>query len=80
MRQGQSADGAMGMERVWRPRQAAMKQALARIKPAQLTGLLIDAGRADRAIKGALQLDPWLELEALVARFCGVKLARANVA
>lgn len=80
VRQGQSADAAMGMERVWRPRQVAMKQALVRIKPAQLKGLLIDAGRADRAIKGALQLDPWLELEALVARLSGIKLARARVA
>jgi DNA polymerase-3 subunit delta len=80
MRQGQSADSAMGAAYVWRPRQAAMKQAIVRIKPAQLKGLLIDAGRVDRAIKGALALDPWLEMEALVARFCGVKLARTKVA
>jgi len=36
---------------VWRPRQAAMKQALGRIKAPQLRNLLLDAGRVDRAIK-----------------------------
>lgn len=79
MRQGQTADAAMGMAYVWRPRQAAMKQALGRIKPPQLLNLLLDAGRVDRAIKGALQLDPWLEIEALLARFCGVRLARPRI-
>ena len=77
VRQGQSADSAVNAVGVWRPRQAAMKQALGRLKPAQINGLIEDACRVDRSIKGALRRDPWLELQALVARFAGVSLARA---
>ena len=77
MRKGQNADAAMNALYVWRPRQAAMKQALARLKPAALRAMLLDAERADRAIKGVLRSDPWLEFEALVARLSGARLARA---
>lgn len=80
MRNGQSADSAMNAVYVWRPRQAAMRQALARLKPSAVRGLLLDASRVDRAIKGALRTDPWVELEGLVARFSGVRLARARAA
>jgi DNA polymerase-3 subunit delta len=77
VRQGQSADSAVNAVGVWRPRQAAMKQALGRLKVPQIYGLIEDACRVDRSIKGALRRDPWLELQALVARFAGVPLARA---
>jgi DNA polymerase-3 subunit delta len=77
MRSGMTAEAAMNAEYVWRPRQAAMKQALARLKSGQVRGLLVDAGRVDRSIKGVLRSDAWAELEALVARFAGTKLARA---
>jgi DNA polymerase III subunit delta len=77
MSKGQSADSAMNAIYVWRPRQAAMKHALSRLKPAAVRNLILDAERVDRAIKGALRCDPWAELEGLVARFSGVKLARA---
>ena len=77
MRQGQSADSAMNALYVWRGRQAAMKQALARLKPAHVRSLLLDAERADRAIKGVLRTSPWVEFERLVARLAGVRLARA---
>ena len=77
MRSGMTAEAAMNAEYVWRPRQAAMKQALARLKSGQVRGLVVDAGRVDRSIKGVLRSDPWVELEALLARFAGVKLARA---
>lgn len=80
MRNGQSADSAMNAVYVWRPRQAAMKQALSRLKPGAVRGLLLDASRADRATKGVLRTDPWVELEALVARFAGVRLARSRAA
>jgi DNA polymerase-3 subunit delta len=80
MRNGQSADAAMNALYVWRPRQAAMRQALARLQPGAVRGLLIDASRVDRAIKGVVRTDPWVELEGLVARFCGVRLSRAKVA
>ncbi len=77
MRSGQTADAAMAAEHVWRPRQAAMRLALARLKGPSIVGLLSDAARVDRAIKGALKRDPWMEMEALIARLAGVRLARA---
>ena len=49
-----------------------MKQALARLSRAQVRKLLLTAERVDRAIKGVLNgVDPWLELEALVAGMAG---------
>ncbi len=77
MRRGQSAESAMNGIYVWRPRQAAMKQALERIKPPAMRQLLLDAERVDRAIKGVLRTDPWVEFERLVARLAGVNLAPA---
>jgi DNA polymerase-3 subunit delta len=76
MHKGQSADGAMNAIYVWRARQAAMKQALGRLRPSIVRSLLLDAERADRAIKGVLRTDPWLEFEALIARLAGARLAR----
>ena len=80
MGNGQSADSAMNAIYVWRPRQAAMKQALQRLKPATIQDLLLDAARVDQAIKGVLRVDAWVELEALVARLAGVRVARPRVA
>ena len=77
MRGGQSADAAMNALYVWRNRQPAMKQALSRLKPAAVRGLLQDAERVDQAIKGVLRTNPWTEFERLVARLSGVRLARA---
>jgi DNA polymerase III subunit delta len=77
MSNGQSADSAMNAIYVWRPRQPAMKHALARLSAADIRGLILDAERVDRSIKGALRCNPWIELEALVARLSGVKLSRA---
>jgi DNA polymerase-3 subunit delta len=77
IRAGQSADSAMNALYVWRPRQAAMRQALHRLAPDTLKDLLLDAERVDRAIKGVLRTDPWVEFEALVARFAGAQLGRA---
>jgi DNA polymerase-3 subunit delta len=77
MRRGQSADGAMNVLYVWRNRQPAMKQALARLKPAAVREMLLSAERADRMIKGVIRSDPWLEFERLVASLAGVKLAAA---
>lgn len=77
---GQSADSAMMAAGVWRPRQAAMKQALTRLKVPALRAMLVDAAQVDAAIKGAIRRDPWVELRGLVARLAGVKLARPKVA
>ena len=80
MENGQNADSAMNAIYVWRPRQPAMKQALARLRPSMTRRLIMDAERVDRSIKGVLRNDPWVELEALVARFAGVPLARVRAA
>jgi DNA polymerase III subunit delta len=77
MRRGQSAESAMNTLYVWRPRQSAMQQALRRMNPHTLRNLLLDAERVDRCIKGVVRTDPWLELERLVARLAGVKIAAA---
>lgn len=77
---GQSADSALQSAGVWRPRQAAMKQALLRLKVPALRAMLVDAAQVDAAIKGVNRRDPWLELRGLVARLAGVKLARPKVA
>lgn len=75
MRRGQSAESAMNTLYVWRPRQSAMAQALGRMNPHTLRNLILDAERVDRAIKGVVKANPWLELERLVARLAGVKVA-----
>ena len=74
MRRGQGADAAMNAEYVWRPRQAAMKQALSRLQSPALQRLLVDASNVDRSIKGLRRSNPWLELAALVARLAGVRM------
>jgi len=76
MKSGQSVDAAMNAEYVWRPRQPAMKQALARLKLPAIHALLRDAAQVDRAIKGARNVDPWLLMQALVARLAGVRMRR----
>jgi DNA polymerase III delta subunit len=62
---------------VWRPRQAAMAQALGRMNRQTLRNLIVDAERVDRTIKGVEKGDAWLALERLVARLAGVKVAAA---
>jgi DNA polymerase III subunit delta len=75
MRRGQSAESAMNTLYVWRPRQAAMSQALGRMNGHTLRNLLLDAERVDQTIKGVVKGNAWLELERLVARLAGVKVA-----
>ncbi|MGC3979942.1 MAG: DNA polymerase III subunit delta [Steroidobacteraceae bacterium] len=77
---GQSADSAIFAAGVWKPRQAAMKQAAARLKLPAIRAMLVDAAQVDAAIKGVNRRDPWVELRGLVARLAGVKLARPKVA
>jgi DNA polymerase-3 subunit delta len=77
MRNGQTADAAMNALYVWRPRQPAMKLALKRLSARDVKGLLLDAANVDRAIKGVVRTDPWIEFEALVARFAGAVIGRA---
>ncbi|HEU4654228.1 MAG TPA: DNA polymerase III subunit delta [Steroidobacteraceae bacterium] len=77
MSNGQSADGAMNALYVWKPRQPAMKVALARVSSRAIMDMITAAERADRAIKGALRIDPWVEFECLVAALSGVAMPQA---
>jgi DNA polymerase-3 subunit delta len=77
MSNGQSSDSAMNALYVWKPRQQAMKAALARLPTRAINEMIIAAERADRAIKGALRTDPWLEFERLVALLSGVAMPQA---
>jgi len=70
-----SVDESFRAERVWMSRQPALRAALPRLSRPVIDGLLVAAARADRVAKGALEGDPWLELESLVARISGVRLA-----
>jgi DNA polymerase III subunit delta len=70
-----SVDEALRAERVWLSRQPALRAALQRLSRPTIDGLLSAAARVDRMAKGALPGDPWLALEALVARIAGVRLA-----
>ena len=77
---GQGMDAAIQASGAWRPRHAAMKQALSRLKLAPLRAMLVDAAQVDAAIKGVNQRDPWLELSGLVARLSGIGLVRPKLA
>ena len=74
LRHVRSIDEAFRAERVWVSRQAALRAAVPRLPPAEIDALLLAAARADRIAKGALRGDPWMALEALVARIAGVRL------
>jgi DNA polymerase-3 subunit delta len=70
-----SIDDALRAEQVWSNRQGPVRAALTRMPRATIDGLLVTAGRVDRLAKGSLRGDAWVELEALVARIAGVRLA-----
>jgi DNA polymerase III subunit delta len=74
---GQSSDAAMNALYVWKPRQPAMKMALARLQKRVINEMILAAERADRAVKGALRTDPWIELERLIAALAGVAMPQA---
>jgi DNA polymerase-3 subunit delta len=77
MSNGHSSDSAMNALYVWKPRQPAMKLALARLRPRTINDMIIAAERADRAVKGALRTDPWIEFERLIATLSGVSMPQA---
>jgi len=77
MSNGQSSDSAMNALYVWKPRQPAMKVALSRLSRQTINAMIIAAERADRAVKGALRTDPWIEFERLVAALSGVAMPQA---
>ena len=56
---------------VWQQRQGLVRNALKRLKPAQLNLLLRQAAGIDRAIKGMRDACPWQELTAVVLSLSG---------
>jgi DNA polymerase III subunit delta len=70
-----SLDEALRAERVWASRQPALRAAVPRLPRAEIDALLMAAASVDRMAKGAQRGDPWMALEALVARIAGVRLA-----
>jgi DNA polymerase-3 subunit delta len=70
-----SPDEAFRAEQVWSNRQGPLRAALARLDRGSIDSLLIAAARADRVAKGILRGDVWVEIERLVARIAGLKLA-----
>jgi DNA polymerase-3 subunit delta len=64
--QGQSADRAMAAAAVWDRRKPLVKQALQRLRRAQIGALLQLARRVDAAVKGAAPDDPWQLLDQLL--------------
>jgi len=70
-----SLDGVFRAEQIWSNRQGPLKSALRRLARPEIDALLAAAARTDRVAKGSLHGDAWVELESLVARIAGVKLA-----
>jgi DNA polymerase-3 subunit delta len=70
-----SLDGAFRAEQVWSNRQGPLRAALGRLNRRSIDSLIVAAARADRVAKGSLRGDAWVEIEGLVARIAGLKLA-----
>jgi DNA polymerase III subunit delta len=70
-----SLDDAFRAEQVWSNRQGPLRAALDRFDRPGIDALVVAAARADRVAKGSLRGDAWVEIERLVARIAGLKLA-----
>jgi len=70
-----SLDEAFRAEQVWSTRQGPIRAALGRLDRRQIDSLITAVARADRIAKGSLHGDAWVELEGLVARIAGLRLA-----
>jgi DNA polymerase-3 subunit delta len=66
VRHGDHLDGALEQQRVWRRRQALVKQAMRRFKTRQLAALLTQAAQVDAALKGVFPAEPWATLTGLL--------------
>jgi DNA polymerase-3 subunit delta len=72
---GRPLEAAFRTEEIWSRRQGPLRAAIGRLSRPAVDALLLEAARADRVAKGSLKGDPWVALEALVARMGGVSLA-----
>jgi DNA polymerase-3 subunit delta len=70
-----SLDNVFRAEQVWSTRQGPIRAAIGRLDRRQIDSLITAAARTDRIAKGSLRGDVWVELEGLVARIAGVRLA-----
>ncbi len=70
-----SLDDAFRAEQVWSNRQGPLRAALPRFDRRGIDALITAIARADRVAKGNLVGDAWVEIEGLVARIAGVRLA-----
>jgi DNA polymerase-3 subunit delta len=70
-----SLDDAFRAEQVWSTRQGPIRAALGRLDRRQIDSLITAVARTDRIAKGSLHGDVWVELEGLVARIAGLRLA-----
>ncbi len=70
-----SLEDAFRAEQVWSSRQGPLRAAVSRFDRRQIDALIKAVARADRVAKGSLRGDAWVEIEGLVARIAGVRLA-----
>ncbi|NJD31973.1 MAG: DNA polymerase III subunit delta [Gammaproteobacteria bacterium] len=70
-----SLDEVFRAEQVWSNRQGPIRAALSRHDRRRIDALIAAAARADRVAKGSLRGDAWVEIEGLVAKIAGVRLA-----
>lgn len=78
---GRHLDDALKAVGVWESRKPLLRQALQRLRPADLTLLLRLCATADRTIKGLLPGEPWEHLATLCLMSAGVRpLNRASLA
>ncbi|MBB3169216.1 DNA polymerase III subunit delta [Simiduia aestuariiviva] len=76
---GSNFDWACKQAGVWDSRKGLVKNALGRLRPAELDALLRKANGIDRAVKGMRNAEPWDELLDLVLHLAGVRsLSPAN--
>ena len=68
---GESEDGSLNRNRVWRRRHPLLKRALRRFEPGQLTTLVVRASEVDSIIKGVVRGSAWDELTRLVMAALG---------
>ena len=61
---------------IWQQRQRAVNAVLERLTTEQLTGLLREAGRIDKTIKGTMYGDAWNQIEGFLFRLAGAPLRK----
>ncbi len=69
---GNSPEGVLTEYRIWNQHAPAVRAALGRISAVRAGRFLREAAHVDRALKGAIRLDPWFVLEGFLLRIAGV--------